>query len=261
MKKALRLSVFLNCVLAILAAWPAVKARVTDRIAVTSCSRENLPSANPGAPIASQPLTFNWSAVESSDYPTYIANLRAIGCPEPTIRDIIKADVHSLYAARCESLEQKRKLTGTADLVRLDREFQALSDEETRVIAKLLAPEKQHGEPDKQRAPDPELPQLRKAVVAHRPAVMPLVFQPAELQSLSLNAAQIQTIRMLRQRFVEEIGGMDQDTSTPEYRERWEQSQPVIDQDLRGMIGVKAYQEYQVQAHAATPGAAVASEQ
>jgi len=43
---------------------------------------------------------FSWRELESSDYPTYIANLRAIGCPEPTIRDIIVADVNQLYARR-----------------------------------------------------------------------------------------------------------------------------------------------------------------
>ena len=32
---------------------------------------------------------FSWRDVESPDYPVYIANLRAIGCPEQTIRDII----------------------------------------------------------------------------------------------------------------------------------------------------------------------------
>jgi LysM repeat protein len=42
----------------------------------------------------------SWSHVESPDYPTYIANLRSIGCPEQTIRDIIIADVNSLYAKR-----------------------------------------------------------------------------------------------------------------------------------------------------------------
>ena len=41
---------------------------------------------------------FSWSQVESADYPTYIANLRSIGCPEQTIRDIIIADVNALYA-------------------------------------------------------------------------------------------------------------------------------------------------------------------
>jgi hypothetical protein len=43
---------------------------------------------------------FSWSEVESSDYRTYIANLRGIGCPEQTIRDIIIADVNGLFARR-----------------------------------------------------------------------------------------------------------------------------------------------------------------
>ncbi|MDB6041287.1 MAG: Peptidoglycan-binding LysM, partial [Verrucomicrobiales bacterium] len=43
---------------------------------------------------------FNWSDVESDNYQTYIANLKSIGCPPATIRDIIVADVNQLYARR-----------------------------------------------------------------------------------------------------------------------------------------------------------------
>jgi predicted DNA-binding protein (UPF0251 family) len=43
---------------------------------------------------------FDWRQVESSDYRTYISNLRAIGCPEQTVRDIIIADVTSYFAAK-----------------------------------------------------------------------------------------------------------------------------------------------------------------
>jgi hypothetical protein len=43
---------------------------------------------------------FNWAQVESADYRVYIANLRAIGCPEATIKDIIMTDVMKLYAQR-----------------------------------------------------------------------------------------------------------------------------------------------------------------
>ena len=41
---------------------------------------------------------FTWHEVESNDYATYINNLREIGCPESTLRDIIVADVDQLYA-------------------------------------------------------------------------------------------------------------------------------------------------------------------
>lgn len=45
------------------------------------------PMPQPAAP------AFRWSQVESTNYFAYIANLRTIGCPEQTIRDIISADL------------------------------------------------------------------------------------------------------------------------------------------------------------------------
>jgi hypothetical protein len=47
---------------------------------------------------------FDWRSVESADYRKYIANLRAIGCPEETIRDIVTGDVNKLYASRAKAL-------------------------------------------------------------------------------------------------------------------------------------------------------------
>jgi len=48
--------------------------------------------------------SFDWRQVESADYKKYIANLRAIGCPEETIRDIIIADVDKLFEDRRKAL-------------------------------------------------------------------------------------------------------------------------------------------------------------
>jgi hypothetical protein len=43
---------------------------------------------------------FTWDQVESTNYETFIKNLRAIGCPEQTIRDIIIAEVDRIYEHR-----------------------------------------------------------------------------------------------------------------------------------------------------------------
>jgi hypothetical protein len=43
---------------------------------------------------------FDWRRVESGDYRQYIENLRSIGCPEETIRDIIVADVNKMFESR-----------------------------------------------------------------------------------------------------------------------------------------------------------------
>jgi hypothetical protein len=49
---------------------------------------------------------FHWRSIEAEDYRAYIANLRAIGCPEDTIRDIIIADVDKLYARKLAPLRK-----------------------------------------------------------------------------------------------------------------------------------------------------------
>ena len=47
---------------------------------------------------------FHWSDLESASYPEYIARLRAAGCPEPVVRDIITADLAHLYAGRAREI-------------------------------------------------------------------------------------------------------------------------------------------------------------
>ena len=49
---------------------------------------------------------FDWRQVESTNYIEYIQNLRAIGCPEMTIRDIVVADVNALF----ENRERQRRV-------------------------------------------------------------------------------------------------------------------------------------------------------
>jgi hypothetical protein len=51
---------------------------------------------------------FDWRTVESDDYKQYVANLRAIGCPEKTLRDIIMADVTDLFRERTRNSTSNR---------------------------------------------------------------------------------------------------------------------------------------------------------
>lgn len=45
-------------------------------------------------------IPFNWRDLESKDYHQYISNLKAVGCPWETIKDIIIADVNKMYAPK-----------------------------------------------------------------------------------------------------------------------------------------------------------------
>jgi LysM repeat protein len=87
---------------------------------------------------------FSWHEVESKDYPTYIANLRDIGCPEQTIRDIIIADVNSLYAQRRATelltAEQQwwRSEPDPAVVQAAAEKTKALEDERRALLTRLL---------------------------------------------------------------------------------------------------------------------------
>jgi hypothetical protein len=52
---------------------------------------------------------FSWQELESQDYPTYIKNLRSIGCPEQTIRDIVIADVTQMLAEKYRGATTRMK--------------------------------------------------------------------------------------------------------------------------------------------------------
>lgn len=95
---------------------------------------------------------FSWQEVESPDYQTYIGNLRNIGCPEQTIRDIIIADVNSLYA-RKRALElvtpeqQWWRSEPDTNVLRLAMEkSRALDDERRALLSRLLGPSWEAGD-------------------------------------------------------------------------------------------------------------------
>ena len=87
---------------------------------------------------------FSWREVESADYPTYIANLRDIGCPEQTIRDIIIADVNAMYSRRrateLVTAEQQwwRSEPDPAVLQVAAEKSRSLEDERRALLARLL---------------------------------------------------------------------------------------------------------------------------
>jgi hypothetical protein len=95
--------------------------------------------------------SFDWRMVESEDYRKYIANLRAIGCPEETIRDIIIADVNKLFEQRRRELTastnkfQFWKATSNpfAQAIDPDRveKIQALNKEKRALLKELLGVE------------------------------------------------------------------------------------------------------------------------
>ena len=95
---------------------------------------------------------FSWRELESADYPTYIANLRDIGCPDQTIRDIIIADVNMLYSRRraTEMITAEQQWWRTepdTNVVRAAAEkARELEDERRGLLTRLLGPSWETGD-------------------------------------------------------------------------------------------------------------------
>ena len=64
----------------------------------------SLPSPSPADGSAPQETPFRWSQAASENLKIYRDNLRAIGCPEPTLREIIHSEINERFGARRRSI-------------------------------------------------------------------------------------------------------------------------------------------------------------
>jgi hypothetical protein len=109
-KSCLIISLGLNVLLAVMVAreWqldsgpgihPFVFWAITHRVTP-------LPPAAPSAApqVVEVANRFNWQQVEADDYRVFINNLRAIGCPDLTIYDVVSAEVDELFNGKAKEL-------------------------------------------------------------------------------------------------------------------------------------------------------------
>ena len=148
--RVLLFSIGLNCLLAATAfcLWksstppPAISSAITDPVLITVRTQQTIGSNGP-------PTTFyvtnrfHWRQVESTNYDEYVTNLRAIGCPEKTVRDILLADVEKYYEERqlAETRQQPFWSAGRQrQLAEREREasFEAMNQERKELIQRLL---------------------------------------------------------------------------------------------------------------------------
>lgn len=95
---------------------------------------------------------FDWSQVESEDYRTYLANLRDLGVPEQTVRDIIRADVKEAFATRrAEAVAERFRdfqywKTGPDEVAaraELERNRREVDESMKEALGELLGPDTQ----------------------------------------------------------------------------------------------------------------------
>jgi hypothetical protein len=235
MKNALLVSVLINALLlaGILSLWPKLPPNETALIGASFNPSLDTLAGNGTAGVPNAELgptcgRFHWSQIESTDYRTYVANLRSIGCPEQTIRDIIATDIHTVYAAQLAQLASAGK----------GAEYQSLRNAESTALQALLGPE-----PKAVRAPSEAI--LVRRHQTEGVVSQPLVFEPVDTKAAGLSDEQCEIVDRLRQTFIQDVGSQA-DPSDPAYRERWLSAQRNSDDLLQGLLGGEFYLEYQL---------------
>jgi hypothetical protein len=211
---------------------------------------------SPSNPAPASPESFHWNHLYACDYHAYVKNLRAIGCPESTVRAIVAADVHAVFQPEVDDLKKKlsdlasrswaSQIGSLTNAEAWQAELQQLPDEESAMIADYL------GETVASPSPLPVTRKRRQPVDdPDAPVEVPLVAQDVNLTALNLDKGQLQAIDDLRTIFMQKIGGPNQDPNDPAYLSRWRTAQAEVDNLMQGMLGNQAYLDYQQLAFAA----------
>jgi LysM repeat protein len=136
--------------IALAAAWLCLSPRRSAHVAAVELEQgsTNLSKTN----FVLRRQLFSWQQVESADFPTYIANLRSIGCPEQTIRDIIIADVNQIYSRKravdlITAEQQWWRSEPDTNIVRAAAEkARELEEERHALLTRLLGPTWESGD-------------------------------------------------------------------------------------------------------------------
>lgn len=124
---------------------PASKPRVVRPISAASINSNMARIIKTNVLI--RPRTFTWEEVESPDYAVYVQNLRALGMPETTMRDIIVADVDQLFAKRQRAEAAKQDIEWWRSTASYEAQSNALARaqdieaERSELLTKLLGPD------------------------------------------------------------------------------------------------------------------------
>jgi hypothetical protein len=89
---------------------------------------------------------FRWSQIESTNYDEFVSRLRAIGCPEKTLRDIVLAEVEKSYYERRRGLRSNQPFWRAGNRRREEgrswkQQFEMLEKEKEQLLERLLGPE------------------------------------------------------------------------------------------------------------------------
>lgn len=223
----------------------ATQSFVPVKPAATPIVVEKIPARPKAAP-------FQWNQVESDDYPTFISNLRAINCPEETIRHLVTGEIGQIYQ------EKQKQYEARAQRPMLPSELRQLRQEQSAVLAEAIPPTRSTEKFTAARSgtassseplppgPAPRYPLAFAASSSGAAPVSSRTSAPVTTSVLPETAAS--AINQIRQEFVSQIGGANQNPSDPSYYKRWSNAQRLADDRMRSLMGAEYYNRNSIEA-------------
>ena len=154
-----------------------------------------------------EPEPFHWRQLESpNNYRTYLANLRKVGCPEPTIQDIVRGDTERAFAWERRQLG----LDGTgggpwsqSQETQLEASLMGLQPP----AAATTSPAEDVGNPSVNKAAGITASSTKAATTA---SAYPLFMQNVNWNALGFTADQQAAIMQVRQQYENAVKGENQ---------------------------------------------------
>jgi hypothetical protein len=199
---------------------------------------------------------FRWSRlVSAKDYRTYIANLRAIGCPESTIEDIVRGDTQRAFSWERRQLNLDGSGKGPWSQAREMQLVSGLLRGQSSIAPAALEPG----------AKNPIGPNSDGEVALS----YPLFLQDVNWNAVGFAADQRAAIAQVRQQFQSEINNLNQspgntanqnagagDTAHPSANPnpsdstgltQWQTALQNADDQLQALLGAQGYEAYKQQ--------------
>lgn len=251
---------------ALIVVWQGQK-KTTPSVAIATAVHPAQPAGKGKAP-AVKATPFHWRQLDAADFATYVKNLRAIGCPELTIQDILAGELEEIYAQK----RQVAAASSTGSL--LEAEMFKLNTEQERWLTQLTAPASVSTPSTIQSsagtaAAASPVAAGKSAAGVH--AVVNAVSVPAAFtygtqasSALKQNGGQVMltsggnetrlppaataTLQQMQQDFVSALGDTVQQPDSPLYRQRWNAAQRDSDEQFSSLFGGDAFVNTQSEA-------------
>ena len=217
------------------------------RAAITEIPRQK-ESASPAATVP-EPRPLHWSDLLSTDDATYARNLRTIGCPEETIRDILTAAIAHRYDAQRQDIVVQHQ-QGRIDTAAMQAAVAQLWEQQNEAVNQVPRPAVTSAATQSTEvAPSASAPAAGPRVGNGAPAGtaprdsairMPIALKEPDA-SLGLNEAQRAAVDQVGDHFAQAINAPKLAPTDPAYHQLWKDAQSDADERLKVQIGWEAY--------------------